>query len=563
MFLQLLAFALGLIVGIVPLLPALLSKRERPTRGDYIWMGALTLIMASLFAFLVGHSEASIKNFPAAFPSPWIILAVFCLVYCVTTTWLTFREIDCLVPDIADTGVFEQGFWTTCQGAFFFSSLTGNDVDFVPASELLKGPRAFSLFGGHNSPILLLLLPFYWLHRSPRTLVVLQSLALSVAPLMLYLAVVDYVGEWPALLLAVAFALSGPMLGSSFLGWHEMSFAVVPLLLAYHFFSTDAFWPFVIAILICCLSKESIALTIFLFAPVALFRGYTLPWILAPALISIAWFVLSLWVIIPYFGRGRAYVFFGHHYNEIGGSLKNILRTCILRPWVVLRVLLRKSGLKYLYQLLFAYGLLLPFGDYAAILSLAGFAQVLLADGTQYTLPYKYYSLEAIIFITIGFAATLGKLDAVSPANFPLVLAISIASLVLTINGFILWSRGILWSQQKGSYFRRRPTHDALLQMLRRIPPDAAALVPLSLVTFMAHRIRLGQESWNYEQGASRQYEYVVLDHNDQWRFGRHDKMKHQWLCEEVAGDPEVELIYEQDNVQLFRFANYQAPVIS
>src|SRR5207249_1339350 len=152
--------------------------------------------------------------------------------------------------------------------------------------------------------------------------------------------------------------------------------------------------------------------------------------------------------------------FFGHHYNEVGGSLTGIIRTCLLRPWVVVRVLLRGSNIKYLYQLLFAYGLLLPLGDYTVILSLAGFAQVLLANGTQYTLPYKYYSLEAITFVTLSFAVTLGKLAALPSPAFPLVLGISIASLILTIDGFILWSRGILWSQRKGSYFRRRPNYD-------------------------------------------------------------------------------------------------------
>lgn len=563
MLLQLLALAIGLSVGIIPLLPSIIGKRERPTRGDYLWMGALTLLLTAAFVLLVGRSDASVKNFPSFFPPAWVILTAFCLIYGVCMTWLAFREIDCLVPDIADTGVFEQGFWTTCRGAFFFSSLTANDVDFVPASELLKGPRAFSLFGGHNSPLLIFLLPIYWLFRNPRTLVVLQSLALSAAPLALYLAIVGYVGEVPAVLLSITFAFTGPMLSSSLLGWHEMSFAIVPLLLAYHYFTALAFWPFLIAIIVSCMIKESIPLTTLFFAPLAVLRGYPLLWVLTPALVSIAWFAISLWIVIPYFARGRAYVFFGHHYNDIGGSFTGIIRTCLLRPWVVIRVLLRKDHLKYLYQLLFAYGLLLPFGDYTVILALAGFAQVLLADGKHYALPYKYYSLEAIIFVTLSFAVTLGKLEALSGPAFPLIMGISIASLVLTIDGFILWSRGILWSARKGSYFRRRPNYAALQEMLRRIPRDAAALVPLSLVTKMAQRIRLGQESWNYEQGVIRQYEYIVLDHNDQWRFGKHDKMKHDWLCEEVAADPEAILIYEQDNVQLFHLANYQAPAIS
>jgi len=551
---------IGLLVGILPLLPSIIGKRERPTTGDYCWMGFFTLVLTAAFAWLAGRPR-TVAFGVLTLPVPgWTLVAGFCAIYFFVTVWLVHREVDSFVPDIADLGVFAQGFWATRQRAFFYSSLIANDVDFLPASELLKGPRAFSLFGAHNSPILILLLPFYWLYPHPRTLIVLQSLALSSAPIVLYLIASGLVGEPAAVCIALAFALSGPVLGALFLGWHEIVFAITPLLLAYLFFSQGVFWPFIAMILLACLTKESVPLTTFMFGPLALIRGYSLAWIVTPALLSVAWFALSIWVIIPYFARGRPYVFFGHRYKGLGGSFAAIIRTSISRPLTLLRLIVRPSNLKYLYQLLFPFGIVLPFGNSAALLSLGGFAQVLFSDGNQYALPYKYYSLEAIAFTSVGFAGTIGYLDSRLALPVPFALSASIAALLLTMSSFVLWSRGILWSKRKGNFFKRRPHHAALQEAMDRVPPDAAVMVPLSLVTPMAYRIRLGQESWNYETGITQHYEYFVIDQNDQWRFGTHDKLKYEWLREELAADKHVVLLNERDGVQLFRRTNYTSP---
>ncbi|MBI2865709.1 MAG: DUF2079 domain-containing protein [Chloroflexi bacterium] len=70
-----------------------------------------------------------------------------------------------------DLATFEQGFWNATKGTLFFYSLEGE----------------MSRLGRHFSPIFIPLVPLYALHRDPATLLVLQTLALGLAAVPLYL----------------------------------------------------------------------------------------------------------------------------------------------------------------------------------------------------------------------------------------------------------------------------------------------------------------------------------------------------------------------------------------
>src|SRR2546430_4711142 len=66
-----------------------------------------------------------------------------------------------------DLGVFDQVLWNTSQGRFMESTLSLDRC--VP----------HSFFGDHFSPILVALVPLYWVAPHPETLLVVQTVALA------------------------------------------------------------------------------------------------------------------------------------------------------------------------------------------------------------------------------------------------------------------------------------------------------------------------------------------------------------------------------------------------
>jgi hypothetical protein len=74
-----------------------------------------------------------------------------------------------------DLGVFDQVLWNTSQGRFMASTLSLDRC--VP----------HSFFGDHFSPILVALVPLYWIAPHPETLLVVQTIALAAGALPLYL----------------------------------------------------------------------------------------------------------------------------------------------------------------------------------------------------------------------------------------------------------------------------------------------------------------------------------------------------------------------------------------
>ncbi len=92
------------------------------------------------------------------------------------------------------------------------------------------GNAHFVLLADHWSPILALLAPLYWIHDGPATLLVAQGLlfALAIPPLWAYTR--RRLGAAAAYLVAVAYALSLPVMAAVVFDFHEVAF--VPVLTA-------------------------------------------------------------------------------------------------------------------------------------------------------------------------------------------------------------------------------------------------------------------------------------------------------------------------------------------
>ncbi len=145
------------------------------------------------------------------------LTAAAAFVYCLDSLIL-FRRFLATTFDLV---IFDQGI----RGYAHF------DAPVSIARGVSDGQNAhFLLLADHWSPILALLAPLYWIHDSPTTLLVAQGVlfALAIPPLWVYTR--RRLGETPAYLVSVAYALSLPVMAAVVFDFHEAAF--VPVLTA-------------------------------------------------------------------------------------------------------------------------------------------------------------------------------------------------------------------------------------------------------------------------------------------------------------------------------------------
>lgn len=115
-----------------------------------------------------------------------------------------------------DLGIIEQSFYTAARLHLPFFNTFEN----------------MSHFGFHNSAVFLLLLPIYSLLPYTMTLLTLQTVALALGAIPVYLLGRDMIGSRAGLAFSTLYLLNFPLHGVNYHEFHEVSFIIGPLLLA-------------------------------------------------------------------------------------------------------------------------------------------------------------------------------------------------------------------------------------------------------------------------------------------------------------------------------------------
>ena len=407
-----------------------------------------------------------------------------------------------------DLGVFDQVVWNTSQGRFMESTLSLDRC--VPHSFL----------GDHFSPILLALVPLYWIAPHPETLLVVQTVALAL-------------GAWPVFLLAkyllppgierlvwvLAYVFSAPLAFITLYDFHEVALAVLPLGLALYFLVTRRTLPLVLALLVAFTVKEEVALIGIGFGVALALQGRWRSATLV-GIGSAAAFVVTLKVIIPAFADAP-YQYLGR-YASLGGSEGEILRTLFLDPLRALSVLFEgELGSKIVFVLsLYAPGALLAFRSrWAIVPSLVPLGYLLLSDyGGEHTLHNQY----GAPIIPLALGASIVGFARLGPVWRP---RLTVSVLMVTVFFCIVFG-GWPFSREfqdaylrgnpdrapsGGSMFVREPRYEALLAQVHAIPPD----VPIVSTDFWVTQV--GERRFDYHLTALDPCDarYVILDYAD------------------------------------------------
>jgi len=430
-----------------------------------------------------------VREHPEA-TAAWLMLAVAIAIYIVAYASKSIYAYRIGVT-LFDLAVFEQAFWNATQGTLFYSSLEGD----------------ISHFGRHFSPFLILLLPFYMLHRDPTTLLILQSVALGLAAIPLYLVAQKRLNS-SAMALVIAFVyLASPVVHDINIvnEFHEVAFAVPLLFLAFHALETRRWWLYGLSVLGALMVKEDVALIVAALGlyVVAVERRYRIG--AATVVAAVVWFVVVMELVIPWF-RGSAGSLPVHGYEYLGDGTFGIATGILTQPGDLLEVMTSEPKQQYLKWLFLPVGFIALLAPRVLFIAVPGLLLVLASTHPPTYRIFERYIAPALPFVFLAAVVGVEQLSRVirhvidrlqpeASKRWQQQLQIGVAVLVLVplVLGTVYTQRQLQKYPDRLIHSGQPSAHAAIaIGMAEAIPRDASAVIEdHRLLDRAAHRRHL------------------------------------------------------------------------
>jgi len=455
------------------------------------------------------------------FPIPDIcecILYGGVLVYFVVFSYLALLRHRSYQSYMLDLAIFDQCFWTTIHGSFFYTSVAAN--------------MGLNYFGIHNSPILLIITPFYYLTPSPDLLLIIQSFLLSIAAVPLFFIAREHLGKNGALVICAAYFLYAPLHGVTLSDFHELAFAPLILFSCFYFLFKKNITGFFISCCFALLIREEIALIVIMIALFGLFRKSLITnerdrLILALIVLMAAfWLMMSLVVIIPYFNPAHKYMAIGGHFG--GNDLADL---------VTVHPILKSA---YIFELFFPLGFLSFLSPAILFTATPSLIEILYSKFMLYSIVFWYQAiLIPAIFVSCIFSV---KKIVVQKGDTGRWTGTRIYGVILlcSIISFLVFTPSPL---SPNSIYREDYTitpHDQILDhVVSIIPPKASVATQNDIGSHLAHRFDLYID---YQPGV----EYILIDRTTLPLWEKHEPNLLKYL-------DKYSLTYSDDGVELYK----------
>jgi len=422
-----------------------------------------------------------------------LIAFLLALVYLVTFGTLSVLRHESYHSSGFDLGLFDQVLWNTVHGRPFESTM----------SEALPVPH--SLLGDHFYIALLVLAPFYYAFPHPETLLVGQSVALTLGAWPVFLLARLKLAPGFALVWVIVYFLFLPLTYINLDDFHEVSLAVAPLGFALYYLETRRTWPFLVCLLFTFLIKEEMPLVAVGFGAYVLLgkRDWKLgSGVIAAGLLS---FFALISQVIPYFAEGRSYPYIAERYGAVGGSAAGILRTLVTDPARISASVLQPK------KILFLFGI---FGPVAGLSWVSGWAALVLLPTLGYLMLSSY---EPQFSFTSQYSAPLVPLvigtAILGLARAPIRFQPALAAVMVVSSLALSWAFGYMPYSRKfdAGQFRTDTRYAAFVPKLSAIAPDARVSAETGLTSHLSER----RYVYDYQFEGVQDADWVVLDYEE------------------------------------------------
>lgn len=403
------------------------------------------------------------------------ILIVYTFIFTGIAIW---RYENFLVHGSNDLLLFEQFIYNTFYGRPFYATGIEN------------------AFAYHNSPILFILVPFAAIIPVPYVLYASTVLSIAVSAIPIYLLSREELkNEKLALFLGTCYLMLPGLMGQVYQSFHEINLVLPLITFSFYYFVKERFYPFLLMFILGLMVKEDVSVTFFMFSIYAIIKRRDTKWVALPAVISAAWLLLSMKVIIPFFGKNHSYPMLSY-FSDMGGSFSEIIINTVSHPQDILYRLFLPDRVEYLYILLLPVGLVLPFMSIEILFVIPYIFLNLLAESSRFKLVEVYtsydvvpiprhMSLIAIIFLFISSLYSLKKIGLLHTKHAlmaRLILSLSLAIGVVYSDRFIVLGENLY---RLPSYVASR---ESIERIISSIPINATVKADRWIATHLYNR---------------------------------------------------------------------------
>ena len=373
-----------------------------------------------------------------------------------------------------DLAIFDQVVWNSAQGRLFENSVMADSPSFL---------------GHHFSPILLALVPLYWVYADPVALLAAQALLVALAGLPVFWLARDLLNSAGlALAVLLAYLLHPATAYVALFDFHEIALAIPLLAMALYLLLRRRYVLCALCIALALLAKEEVGLVA---AAMGLFialaqRRWKAGLVVAAA--GTLWTLLLVRYVIPGFHPSGEY-FFNARYANLGATPLAALRNTLLDPGYALGQMFAPAKQLYIQQLFAPLGALPLLGWPVLAISTPTFLYLLLSGqsaddmiASQYSAPLLPFLLGASI-VGLRFLSQRGKAGGPALAAGLTAFAITAATLGAYLYGPLPLARHFAFER-----YQQPPRLAAARQMIAQIPAQASVIAQSDLVPQLSRR---------------------------------------------------------------------------
>ncbi len=450
-----------------------------------------------------------------------------------------------------DLGIMNQTVYNT------YKAITTFDFSrFLEMTDPM-GLGQFKRMAIHNDLFLALLAPFYLIHAGPETLLFIQAFVVGLGALGVYgIGTHAFVKHQSKKIIALVFALGYllyPPLGKGVIfEFHAVTLATTFLIFMFYFWLKRRFGWSLLFMALSLLTKEQVALTTFFFGGYALLcHTIILPksvkhvkkiirelrrdpdnlkFTTIVMMVSFVWFVLSIWVIIPYF-RGSEH-FALKYYDDGITSVKNVFH---------------ETTRDYLLYMFGPFGFISLLAPLKLLIALPEFAINLLSNNDN--MRNIYYHYQAVITPFIVISAIYGLRNATKLTKFKNAWKYLTGYVFLMSVVFAVWIGPLPFSFQADTYAFFNPrSEERDINMWADFLKDEK--IKVSASSQIAPIFTSRRYFYNFGKNYSRS-DYIVIRLPEVYNYPEKDELIP--VYEKLMSDPLFVKIFDKDGVVVYK----------
>ncbi|MDP2637810.1 MAG: DUF2079 domain-containing protein [Candidatus Levybacteria bacterium] len=463
------------------------------------------------------------------------ILILLTCIYIAYFTIASFLRYDNFYTGRYDLGNMDQAVWNTINGRIF----QGSSED----------GAAISRLSAHADVMLVLISPLYLLWSHAKTLLITQTVVLSMGGIFVFLIANHVLKNKNLALIFGSLYLFNPLVQfTNLYDFHAVTFATPLLLASFYFLIKKKYFIMAVFLLLSGTTKEQVwAITSFFGLPLLLAKenktkilGFLI------TTLSIATFVLLVWHVIPS-NLGKEH-FALSYFSDFGNSPTEVVKNTLFSPHKVIGTIFSGSQLDYLRQIFMPLGFLSFLAPIFLFFAIPDLLINLLSNNSQ--LHQIYYQYTSTITPFIFISAIYGVKQALR--WLPKVSTFYIGSYLILFTALSAYSYGPLPGGKKPNlamFTQPHPNKEIIESFLISVPKSYKIAATNNLGSHLSQRRTL----YTIPEGIEKA-DIILFLLND--GFAQPSLNAQREMAENLKADPDYKEIFRKDDFIVFKRKN-------